>query len=111
MRKLVVISAALLVAALCLVAISSAVTVFVIQPIGAIPNGATLVIWRRENTRFIDSADAVCVRETGGVNLLCRAGVLAGVAKGDLLLKLPYSHTLYLLSTGGNTYAPPDQHT
>ncbi len=93
-----------LVATLCVALAASSLTIFVIQPIGAIPDGATVLIWRREKTHFIDSADAVCEREMGGVNLLCRAGVLAGVAKGDLLLKLPYSQTLYEWSTGGRTY-------
>lgn len=65
------------------------------------------MIWRREKTRFIDSADAVCVREMGGVNLLCRAAVLGGIAGQDgrgILLRLPYSETLYLMSTGGMKY-------
>lgn len=48
------------------------ITLFVIQPIGAIPEGKTLVILKLNKTNFIDSADAMCVRETGGLNLMCR---------------------------------------
>lgn len=61
---------------------STQVTLFVLQPIGAVPEGRTLVILRRQRTQFIDSADAICEREMGGVSLLCRAGVLGAIA-GD----------------------------
>ena len=80
-------------------------TVFVVQPIGAVPDGATVVIWRSSKLNFIDSADAVCARVSGGVSLLCRGVVLASVAKSNqVLLHLPYSETLYLVSTNGSTY-------
>lgn len=81
------------------------VTFFVIQPIGAIPEGRTLLIWRTGKLRFIDSADGLCSREVNGVSLLCRIGVLGAVAKNNtVLMRLPYSETLYLVSTGGKTY-------
>lgn len=84
---------------------STQVTIFVIQPLGALPEGRTIVIPRGERMQFIDSADAVCEREQGGVNLLCRGMVLAAIGKNDnVLLRLPYSETLYLHSTGGKTY-------
>lgn len=81
------------------------VTFFVIQPIGAIPDGRTLLIWRTGKLKFIDSADALCNREVNGVSLLCRISVLGAVAKNStILMRLPYSETLYLVSTGGMTY-------
>lgn len=80
-------------------------TIFVIQPIGAIPEGRTLVISRMNKTEFIDSADAMCERIQGGVNLLCRGAAMAGVAENaHIFLRLPYSETLYQISTGGKTY-------
>jgi hypothetical protein len=80
-------------------------TVFVVQPIGAIPEGKTLILKRTTRLHFIDSADAVCKRETGSVNLLCRGVVLAAVAKNDMVVgRLPCSETLYLVSTGGVKY-------
>ncbi|WDM65303.1 hypothetical protein [Stenotrophomonas forensis] len=80
-------------------------TIFVIQPIGAIPEGKTLVILRLNKTEFIDSADAMCEREMGGVSLLCRMGMMGGVAsKSTVLLRLPYSQALYDISTGGKSY-------
>ena len=94
------------VAALTLI-VYTQLTIFVVQPLGAVPGGRTLVIWRRQKTKFIDSADAICQREMGGVNLLCRAAVLRGIAGDDgegILLRLPYSETLYLVSTGGAKY-------
>ena len=81
------------------------VTFFAIQPMGAVPDGRTLVIWRTGKLKFIDSADGVCTREFDGVSLLCRMSVLGAVATNNtVLMRLPYSETLYLVSTGGNTY-------
>ena len=80
-------------------------TFFVIQPIGALPEGKTLVMTRLNNTQFIDSADAMCVRIQDGVSLLCRMAVLGGVLKNStILLRLPYSAWLYQISTGGKEY-------
>lgn len=84
---------------------ASQITFFVIQPIGAIPEGRTLVILRLEDGRLVDSADAMCERKMGGVSLLCRLAVLGAVAeKSNILLRLPYSKSLYLWSTGGAEY-------
>lgn len=83
----------------------STVTIFVIPPIGAIPEGKTLVISRLNKTNFIDSADAMCERMSGGVSLLCR-GIAIGTVleKSTIYLRLPYMHSLYLISTNGSTY-------
>ena len=81
-------------------------TIFVVTPIGAVPEGKTLVILRLNRGQFIDSADAMCERLQGGVNLLCRGLMLGVVAKkSKILLRLPYSKTLYRISTGGTTYS------
>lgn len=81
------------------------VTIFVVQPIGAIPEGGTIVISRLKTMHFIDSADAWCERKLNSVNLLCRGGVMGTVAKeGTILMRLPYSEMLYKISTGGKTY-------
>jgi hypothetical protein len=88
-----------------LIVVYTQVTIFVVQPIGAMPGGRTLVIWRTGKLRFIDSADGLCGREANGVSLLCRMAVLGAVAKNNtVLVRLPYSETLYLISTGGKTY-------
>jgi hypothetical protein len=80
-------------------------TIFLIQPIGAIPEGRTLIIWRTGKLHFLDSADAVCIRETGGLNLLCRMAVLGAIAKADtIIVRLPFSETLYLITTDGRRF-------
>lgn len=101
MKKIIaVVLVGIVVAVLC-----TQITIFVIQPIGALPDGRTLIILRMNKTKFIDSADAMCERETGGVNLLCRAAMMAGVANnGKVLIRLPYSEFLYGISTGGKKY-------
>jgi hypothetical protein len=81
------------------------VTIFVIQPIGALPEGRTIIITRLNTMHFIDSADAWCERQKGGVSLLCRGLVMAQVAKqATILVRLPYSEALYKISTNGKTY-------
>lgn len=81
------------------------VTVFVIQPIGAVPDGRTVIITRLTNLNFVDSADAVCERKLGGVSLFCRGAVMGRIAhESRVLLRLPYSETLYSISTGGKNY-------
>ena len=98
---LVVAAAIVLVVFIC----ASQITFFVIQPIGAIPEGRTLIILRLEDGRFVDSADAMCERKMGGVSLLCRMAALGAVVeKSNILLRLPYSESLYLWSTGGTEY-------
>ena len=88
-----------------LIAVASQVTIFVIQPIGALPEGKTLVISRMSNTRFVDSADAICERTQGGVSILCRLGAMAGTLKNaQIYMRLPYMHWLYQISTGGKEY-------
>lgn len=81
------------------------VNVIAIQPIGALPEGKTIVVTKLTNVKFIDSADAICERTAGGVSILCRGLVLARIAEESrILLRLPYNEQLYLLSTGGVKY-------
>ena len=85
--------------------VSSQVTVFVVQPIGALPEGRTVVMSRLATTKFIDSADAICLRIQDGVSLLCRGMVLGQVLQdARIYFRLPYSRTLYRISTGGAEY-------
>lgn len=80
-------------------------TIFIIQPIGAVPEGRSLIIKRTGQLRFIESADAICERRNHRVSLLCRGGVLSNIAENnEIYLRLPYSHSLYLVSTGGAEY-------
>ena len=81
-------------------------TLFVVPPIGALPEGRTVMILRLNKTNFIDSPDALCERLQGGVSLLCRGVMMGGVLeKSKIIMRLPYSETLYLMSTDGKTYS------
>lgn len=80
-------------------------SLFVVPPMGAVPEGRTIVMLKLNKMKFIDSADAMCERMQGGVSLLCRGLVLGLVAKNSTVLaRLPYSEWLYLVSTGGRGY-------
>lgn len=48
------------------------IRVVAIQPIGAIPEGVTAVVSGVRKIRLVDSPDAICAREHGGVSLICR---------------------------------------
>jgi len=82
--------------------------VFVIQPLGAIPEGVTIVYWRNGlNTPFVASADGLLENSGAGVSLLGRGMMLANLAEPITdreILRLGYSDTLYLWSTGGKNY-------
>lgn len=83
--------------------------IFVIQPIGAIPDGVTIVYWRiGTKMPFVSSADGLLEESGSGVSLLGRGAVLAGVAEPITereLFRFGYSRTLYLWSTGGKEYS------
>jgi hypothetical protein len=85
---------ALVVIAVLLVVIFTQITVFVIPPIGALPGGKTVVMLRLNKTDFIDSPDAMCERMQGGVNLLCRGMVMAGVVRNATNINAPAAHAL-----------------
>lgn len=96
---------ALVVLVVTFIVVYSQITLFVIPPIGALPEGKTIVITRLNKTEFIDSPDAMCERIQGGVSLLCRGMVMGTVvSKSTILARLPYSSWLYSISTGGKSY-------
>ncbi|MER9313530.1 hypothetical protein NKI51_30450 [Mesorhizobium australicum] len=98
MKKSVLFSSAGCVAAI-IIAWSVGVRIFVIQPIGAIPDGVTVIVFGVPNLQFVDSPDAVCQRTQGGVSLLCRGMTAAAIAnRGKILARLPYSGILFRLS-------------
>ena len=100
------ITLSLIVIAVVVVVAYTQLTLFVVPPIGAVPEGKTVVILRLNKTNFIDSPDALCERIQGGVSLLCR-GVMIGsvLEKSKIIMRLPYSESLYLMSTNGKTYS------
>ena len=81
---------------------------YVVQPIGAIPEGATIVYWRLgTNMDFVESADGLVLKTGAGLSLLTRGLALstsASVVVDRKVLKLPYSSFLYGLTTNGRFY-------
>jgi len=80
----------------------------VVQPIGALPEGRTVWMFKPDRLftlkviPFVCSADGMLLETMGGVNLFGRGLMLASLAKsGDIITRLPYSRTLYLITTGG----------
>ena len=77
---------------------------YTVQPIGALPDGATAVVWRASGEPFFNSPDATCLERVGEVSLLCR-GVAMGDAPMDrIILRLPYQRWAYLQSTHGQEF-------
>lgn len=78
---------------------------FLVQPIGAIPDGITIWYFRSgTNFDFIDSADGFLLDNSDGVSLLGRATVISEFQKmtqDKIILKLSYMEFIYKLSTGG----------
>ena len=81
---------------------------FVIQPIGMVPEGTTILYFRLGmNIPFVASADGLLKDKEAGVSLMGRVVVLGAVAstlKDRKIIAMPYSKTLYLISTGGREY-------
>lgn len=78
--------------------------VFTIQPIGAIPDGITIIYHSRSaEMPVFSSPDGLCLQMEGSVSILCR---LVAIGAADeltdrILVRLPYQRWAYLLSTGG----------
>lgn len=81
--------------------------VFTIQPIGALPDGITLIYHSRSSQMpFFSSPDGLCLQMQGSVSLLCRGAAMAAVEElaDRIIIRLPYIHQAYLLSTGGKEF-------
>lgn len=105
MKRIHTIALIVIVVAVLAITIYTKITIFVIPPIGALPEGKTVIIARLNKTEFIDSPDGMCERIQGGVSLLCRGMVMGAViGQSTVLLRLPYNSLLYSISTGGKTY-------
>jgi len=88
----------------CMFAIFTQVGLYTIQPIGAIPDGVTAVVWRASDEPFFNSPDAQCLAIQGGVSVMCRAAALGAAPVERIIVRLPYMESAYLLSTGGQSF-------
>jgi hypothetical protein len=84
--------------------VATQVGFYSIQPIGAVPEGATWLVWRASDEPFFHSADSLCLKRIGSVSLLCRGLALAQAPKDRIILRLPYWEFAYFLSTGGKKF-------
>jgi hypothetical protein len=81
--------------------------VFTIQPIGALPEGVTLIYHsRKPEMPVFSSPDGLCLQIQGSVNLICRAATLSAAEElaDRIIVRLPYSHWAYLRSTDGQEF-------
>jgi hypothetical protein len=79
-------------------------TIYVIQPIGALPEGITIIALKNSKFSLIESPDSICEKINGKVNLICRMSALNVITQSTILVRLPYSEYLYLKSTDGKQY-------
>lgn len=77
----------------------------VVPPIGAIPEGVTVLMWRTGQLQMIESPDAMCERTQQRVTLLCRGVAIGALKEENIIYRLPYSRDLYLWSTGGKDFS------
>lgn len=75
-----------------------------VQPIGALPQGATAIVWRAKGEPFFNSPDALCIERIGGVSLMCRAMAAREAPTDRIVLRLPYQAWTYSASTGGRDF-------
>jgi hypothetical protein len=91
-----------------LIFIRTTIGIFVIQPIGAIPEGTTIVYWRvGTNFDSVESADGLVQKTGAGLSLFTRGIALAAAAEPVVqreIFRMPYSSFLYGLTTGGEYY-------
>ena len=81
--------------------------VFTVQPIGALPEGVTIIYHSRNpEMPFFSSPDGLCLQIQDSVTLLCRAAGIAAVEElsDRIMLRLPYNHWAYLQSTDGREF-------
>jgi len=77
---------------------------YTIQPIGALPDGKTAIVWRASGEPFFNSPDSLCLERMGGVSLLCRGMAMAQAPTDRIIVRLPYQHWAYTASTGGQEF-------
>ncbi len=77
---------------------------YTVPPIGAFPQGATVIVRRAPGEPFFRSPDGDCLRAQGYVSLLCRAVALARAPTDRIVVRLPFLRWAYLASTGGRVF-------
>lgn len=81
--------------------------VFTVQPIGALPDGITVIYHSRgPQMPLFSSPDGMCLQIQGSVTLFCRMASFAAVEEitDRIIMRLPYIDMAYLISTGGSRF-------
>ncbi len=99
---------AIAITAIAIISFYLSIGFFVIQPLGAIPEGITIMYFRfGMKTPFITSPDGILIDNGQGISLFGRIAALgsfAEIIKERRILNMPYSRAMYLLSTGGKEF-------
>jgi hypothetical protein len=75
-----------------------------VQPIGALPEGSTAIVWRNTGEPFFNSPDALCLERMGGVSLMCRGMAMSQAPIDRIVVRLPFIELAYLQSTDGQSF-------
>lgn len=78
--------------------------IYSVQPIGALPEGSTTVVWMASGEPFFNSPDSMCIKRMAGVSLMCRMGAMMAAPIDRIILRLPYQRWAYLASTDGQEF-------
>ena len=95
--------------AILLILIWSTFSVFVVPPIGAIPEGKTIIIFKPDrliikgSMDFIETLDHMQYSNLGKVTLIGRLGILYAVSKTNIVCRLPHSSILEWIGNGGSS--------
>lgn len=85
--------------------IATKITVFSVQPIGSLPDGVSIVMWKKGDEPFFNSPDAICLKAQGNVSLLCRGMALSRYFEEDnVIYRMSYKEGFYLRSTNGKRF-------
>ena len=86
--------------------------IYVIQPIGAIPDGISILYFRLGlNLPYFSSADCFLMDNVGSVSLLSRAaamGQILELIEDRIIVRLPYMDFVYRISMKGVTLEWPE---
>ena len=77
---------------------------FSIQPLGAVPDGLTLLVWRHPGEPFFNSLDGSCERSEGALSVACRGRAIVAAPIERIVWRLPYLDWAYRASVTRQTY-------
>ncbi|HBW9904203.1 TPA: hypothetical protein MFX83_15505 [Klebsiella pneumoniae] len=72
-------------------------SIFVVAPIGAMPEGKTVIMWKsgQVDMNFIESPEGMCLSKRSFSGWCSLGAMNIAVTGNKILMRLPYSATLY----------------